>query len=443
MIRGERAFALPLTCRSLGVALLLVFVAGCARLPNAPLASGPVRKAGNASLVNGVAQGVVMTLRSGASADEVALEYGGTVVDAVPELGIYRVIPQAGEDAVLCAQSLQGDNRVSAAEVNELAIAAESRQSSVAFSEGMRSWGTVQDQDAVIRMGATRAQTAANGSGVLVAVLDTGIMLDHPAFSGHLALPGIESGVTVSPGAERAENVDTNHDGIVDGALGHGTHVAGIVLAVAPMARLLPVRVLDSDGVGTSFDVASGIVQAADRGAQVINMSLGMDRASNAVQSAIRYARAHGAVVVAPTGNDQQAWPEFPASMPEVVAVAGLNENDQHAPFTNYGPGTDLAAPSVGILSAYWGGIYARWTGTSMAAPFVSGTAALLYSALPAGQGTPSVVEGYLVAGAYPLTDTDPDFASALGAGRVDASGSMNLLHSATSSSDGEQQRWK
>jgi subtilisin family serine protease len=443
MIRGARAITDRLTRRLLGVILLLGFITGCGRLPNAPLATTLKRAPGTPSIVGGVPQGVVMMLRSGASADEVALEYGGTVSGAVPELGIYRIIPQSGEDPVLCAQALQGDARVSAAEVNELAIAAESRQSSVAFSEGMRSWSTVHDQDAVIRVGATLAQTAASGNGVLVAILDTGIQLDHPAFSGHLALPGIESGVSVSPGAERAELVDTNQDGIVDGALGHGTHVAGIVLAVAPLVRLLPVRVLDSDGVGTSFDVASGIVQAADRGAQVINMSLGMDRSSSAVQSAIHYARAHGAVVVAPTGNDQQAWPEFPASLPEVVSVAGLNENDQHAPFTNYGPGTDIAAPSVGILSTYWGGVYARWTGTSMAAPFVSGTAALLISALPPGGGTPSVVEGFLLGGAYPLGDIDPDYAPALGAGRVDASGSMNLLHSATGSSDGEQERWK
>jgi subtilisin family serine protease len=161
------------------------------------------------------------------------------------------------------------------------------------------------------------------------------------------------------------------------------------------------------------------------------------------VQSAIHYAHDHGVVVVAPTGNDQLSRVQFPASMPEVVAVAGVDENDQHAVFTNYGPGTDLAAPSVGILSTYFGGIYARWSGTSMAAPFVSGTAALLRGLLPPGGDTESRIEEYLVEGAMPLDYIDPAYAPGLGAGRVDASASLNLLHAATSSGDSEQQRWK
>jgi subtilisin family serine protease len=161
------------------------------------------------------------------------------------------------------------------------------------------------------------------------------------------------------------------------------------------------------------------------------------------VQSAIRYARGRGVVVVAPTGNDQLSHLQFPASMPEVVAVAGVDENDQHATFTNYGPGTDLAAPSVGILSTYFGGLYARWSGTSMAAPFVSGTAALLRGLLPPGEDSGSRIEEFLVDGAMPLEGIDPAYAPLLGAGRIDASASLNLLRSATSSGDTEQQRWK
>jgi subtilisin family serine protease len=442
MIRGARDTH-RLTRRLLGVMFLLGLIAGCGRLPNAPLATNSKRVPGTASVVDGVPQGVVMILRSGVSPEEVAMDYGGVLVGVVPELGIYRVVMPSGDDVARTAQAMQGDARVSAAELNELAIVAESRQSSVAFSEGVRDWSEVHDQAPLTRIGATRAQTGANGSGVLVAILDTGISLDHPAFAGHLELPGIESGVSDSPGAEREEGVDSNHDGVVDGALGHGTHVAGIVLAVAPEVHLLPVRVLDSDGVGSSFDVASGIVEAVDRGAQVINMSLGMTSASAAVQSAIRYARGRGVVVVAPTGNDQLSHVQFPASMPEVVAVAGVDENDQHATFTNYGPGTDLAAPSVGILSTYFGGLYARWSGTSMAAPFVSGTAALLRGLLPPGEDSGSRIEEFLVDGAMPLEGIDPAYAPLLGAGRIDASASLNLLRSATSSGDTEQQRWK
>src|ERR1044072_8028005 len=279
------------------------------------------------------------------------------------------------------------------------------------------------------RCRAPPARAAAHGAGVPAPTLDTGISFDHPAFAGHLALPGIEPGVADSPGSEGAGQVDTNGDGIQDGSLGQGTHVAGIVLAVAPQARLLPVRVLDSDGVGSAFDVAYGIVHAVERGAQVLNMSLGLSSPSSAVAAAIRFARDRGVVVVVPTGNDQIGSLSFPASMSEVVAVAGTDSLDQHAWFTNYGYGTDIAAPAMGILSTYYGGGYARWSGTSMAAPFVSGTAALLYGLmLPGDASTPGQVQSYLLQGAYSLYSIDPGFAWGLGAGRVDAARSVNAV---------------
>lgn len=445
MIRGARALTCTTVGLSFGLLCVLMVAAGCGRLPSAPRSSASAHMSGSGTATVGDdgSDGVVMMVRPGASPDQIASQYGGTVVAVVPELGLYRVVLPPGDDVARCAQAMMTDARVSLAEVNETATIAEGQQSSVAFSEGTRTWLDVYDQGALTRVGAARAQVGANGGNVLVAILDTGIALDHPALSSRLSLPGIEIGVTVSPGAERAQHVDSNHDGIVDGALGHGTHVAGIVLAVAPQARLLPVRVLDSDGVGNAFDVANGVVQASLRGAQVINMSLGMSAASTAVQTAIRFARDRGAVVVAPTGNDHLSRLQFPASMPEVFAVAGLDSADRHSGFTNFGFGTDISAPSVGILSTYFGGGYARWSGTSMAAPFVSGTAALLCGLLPRGPGAPDQVEELLLEGASPLDDTDPAFAAELGAGRVDASGSLNAFHHATGSGVSESQRWK
>ena len=444
MIRGARANARFQIGLLLG-SVLLVFSSGCSGLPGAPLVSQSARATGaqGYDVLDGAARGVVMTVRAGANADQIAQDHGGTVVAVVPELGLYRIALPVGDDVFRYAQALMVDTRVAAAEVNGLATIAEGQQSSVAFSESNHSWSDVKDQGAFVRVGVARAQTRANGNGVIVAILDTGIQLDHPALAARLALPGIEPGVSVSPGAERAQNIDSNHDGTVDGALGHGTHVAGIVLAVAPGARLLPVRVLDSDGIGTAFDVAVGIVQAAQRGAQVINMSLGLSAPSGAVLAAVRYARAQGAVVVAPTGNDHLDRPLFPASIPEVVAVAGLDPFDQHASFTNFGPGTDLAAPSVGILSTYFGGGYARWSGTSMAAPFVSGTAALLYGLmLPRVVGSPSEVESCMLTSAFALNRVDPPFALALGAGRIDAGASLSAFHRAAVM-DGELERLK
>ena len=433
MIRGTNARARREPGLLLGIALLLALAPGCGKHPVAPSPAefrASARPGGTPNLVGpGEGSGIMLSVHDGQSAYDVAADYGGSVVDVLPELGLFRVVLPRGDDEFRNAQEMRNDGRVLAAEVNEAAMTAESRQSSVAFSEGGRTWGNVTDQDALARIGAPQAQAAANGTGVLVAILDTGISFDHPAFAGHLALPGIEPGVADSPGSERAEQVDTNGDGIVDGSLGHGTHVAGIVLAVAPQARLLPVRVLDSDGVGSAFDVAYGIVHAVERGAQVLNMSLGLSSPSSAVAAAIRFARDRGVVVVVPTGNDQIGSLSFPASMSEVVAVAGTDSLDQHAWFTNYGYGTDIAAPAMGILSTYYGGGYARWSGTSMAAPFVSGTAALLYGLmLPGDASTPGQVQSYLLQGAYSLYSIDPGFAWGLGAGRVDAARSVNAV---------------
>src|SRR5262249_8527511 len=203
------------------------------------------------------------------------------------------------------------------------------------------------------------AQAYATGAGVLVAILDTGIELDHPALAAQIDLPGIESGSPTAPGDDRAEQVDTNGDGFVDGALGHGTHVAGIVHAIAPQARLLPVRVLDSDGVGDAFAVAQGIVAAVKRGALVINLSLGVLGPSNAVADAIDFATHRGVTVVGAAGNSGLEAVDLPAGYAPVIAVAGTDSTDQKADFSSYGPNVDVAAPSVGILSTYVGGGYA------------------------------------------------------------------------------------
>ena len=257
-------------------------------------------------------------------------------------------------------------------------------------------------------------------------MLDTGIELTHPALAASLDLPGIEPGVTLDPGDDRAQGVDTNGDGTVDGSLGHGTHVAGILHAVAPAARLLPVRVLDSDGVGYAFDVTRGLVLATERGAAIANLSLGMTSASVAVETAVDWARAAGVLVCAAAGNAGTSATEFPASIPAVIAVAGTDATDHKAAFSDYGPLVDMAAPAVGILSTYVGHGYALWSGTSMATPFVSGIGALLYGTLGArSQLKLGSIEDFLQEGAQPLAGVDPQYGAALGAGRVTATGSL------------------
>lgn len=377
----------------------------------------------------GTASQIILRLESWVSPETLATSFGARIVGSISELRLLLVETDPGGAEALLARA-STDPRVEFAEPNVPVQAPEARQSTIAFDEGLRPWSDVIDQDAFKRVGAAEAQSVASGKGVLVAVLDTGVDLDHPSLASRLTLPGVELGAAESPGHDRREAVDTNGDGTVDGAWGHGTHVAGIVLALAPEAGVLPVRVLDSDGVGDAFRVAHGLVAAARRGASVANLSLGMSGTSQAVAIAITYALANGVLVLAPAGNAGAPEIEFPASAPGVLCVAGTDANDRKAAFSSYGPEVDLCAPAVGILSAYPGGRTATWSGTSMAVPFGSGTVALLLDSLTRTGGTPHEAPARMLEGAVSLEGSDPDHHTWLGAGRLSAA--RSLLGTAT-----------
>jgi thermitase len=154
--------------------------------------------------------------------------------------------------------------------------------------------------------------------------------------------------------------------------------VAGIVAAAAPGVVLMPLRVLNSDGTGTAFNVTRAIYLAIDGGAQVINLSLGLNSRVDAMEIAIGEAKDAGILVVASAGNRGIEDPNhFPAGLSDVMAIAATDAFDRKASFSNYGRHISVSAPGEEIMSTYWNGGYAVWSGTSMAAPFVSGAGAL------------------------------------------------------------------
>lgn len=213
---------------------------------------------------------------------------------------------------------------------------------------------------------------------VIVGVVDTGADLNHPDLKDHLA-PGMN---VVSQG-----RTDPQDD------VGHGTHVAGIISAlvnngegVAGMTwfnPILPVKVLDSSGSGSTYAVAQGVIWAADHGAKVINMSLGNYADAQFLHDAVKYAFDKDVVLVAASGNDNTSKPGFPAAYPEVFAVAATDAKKNKASFSNYGDYIDVAAPGVSIPSTYPNNQYAALSGTSMASPHVAALAALIRSANP------------------------------------------------------------
>jgi len=270
------------------------------------------------------------------------------------------------------------------------------------------------------RIGAPAAwESGTLGEGITVAVVDSGVAASHPDLSGRV---------------ERGHDfVDDDED--ASDAYGHGTHVAGIVAAtgdngvgVAGMAwraRVLPVRVLDGSGYGYYSDIIAGIRYAADHGARVINLSLGGAAYSQALQEAVDYARSKGCVLVAAAGNNGQDSLSYPAACEGVLAVGATDPEDRPASFSNRGEELDLVAPGVAIYSAYPESRYASLSGTSMAAPQVSGAVALLLSREPGLSAEEA--ESRLTGSARDLCDRGRDAYSGWGMLRVDGALGLNV----------------
>jgi subtilisin family serine protease len=229
---------------------------------------------------------------------------------------------------------------------------------------------------------APKAQRVADGSGVTVAVLDTGISPRH-RFLARRLVPGWDFVSNERNADDMPDYRDNNDNDLVDEGVGHGTFAAGLIHRLAPRASLMPIRVLDSDGSGTLWNAAEGIRYAAANGANVLNLSLGCSRNSAIMNRAIRYATARGAVVVVAAGNRGSSTTYSPAGHTEALTVAALNPDNTKAPFSNYGDAIDVAAPGVSIASTYWDGRFATWSGTSFAAPLVAAEAVLIRSVAP------------------------------------------------------------
>ncbi len=218
----------------------------------------------------------------------------------------------------------------------------------------------------------------ATGSGTTIAVIDTGVDLDHPEFLGRI-VAGYDF---------------VDDDSIADDGNGHGTHVAGTIAGandgtgitgVAYDAAIMPLRVLGNDGYGWTSDIISAVRWAADNGAHVINLSLGVSGYSQAMADAISYASGRGSVVVMAAGNSGGMAPEYPAAhaIDHGIAVGVVDSNRSFAGFSNRAGSTQLdyvTAPGVNIYSAVPGGGYDTFNGTSMATPHVAGVAGLLKS---------------------------------------------------------------
>jgi subtilisin family serine protease len=230
---------------------------------------------------------------------------------------------------------------------------------------------------------------------ITIAVLDTGVWVKHPELAARMQ-PGRDF-VDILDGADTFIGDYLGADDDPTDAVGHGTHVAGILVArgtampdgVAPRCRLLPVRVLGAMrqgerrvGAGLVDNINAAIKWAVDAGADIINMSLGIRRSGGGLPHAevIEYAKRKGVTVVAAAGNDGQEQLYYPGALDHVIAVGAVDERGEVASFSTFGAQVSMVAPGTNIYSTYLDDDYAFSTGTSHATPFVTGAVALLKS---------------------------------------------------------------
>ncbi|PYQ39612.1 MAG: hypothetical protein DMF77_20935 [Acidobacteria bacterium] len=287
---------------------------------------------------------------------------------------------------------------------------------------GSTAWQSYLGQPAstIVRASDAHCTLRATGGGT-VAIVDTGVDIDHPTLAPVLTA-GYDFTRDVNGGDEKADaggSRGVTADGVYgvrldDSTLadfGHGTMVAGVVHLVAPTAHIMPLKAFASDGTGYTSDIIRAIVYAGRSGANVLNMSFSRRTPSAELKRAIDKAAALGVIAVASAGNDGRPTLMYPAAYDNVMGVASTADDDARSSFSNYG--SDLvwvAAPGEGIITTYpWGTFAGAW-GTSFSAPMVSGAVALLVgleSTATYGQVSSAVAQ------AQPLT-------AELGYGRLD-----------------------
>ncbi|CAH0118633.1 hypothetical protein PAE9249_01123 [Paenibacillus sp. CECT 9249] len=268
----------------------------------------------------------------------------------------------------------------------------------------------------VRRIGSPSVWPRSTGESIRIGVIDTGI--------------GPNPDLKVAGGINTINPRNSFHDDN-----GHGTHVAGTAAArginsgitgVAPRAKLYAVKALDQNGNGFVSDIIEGVEWCIDRRMDVINMSFGIIGNSPALRRSIRRANRHGIVVVASAGNNGSDATRIdePARYPETIAVAASNRNNKIASFSSRGQEVDVAAPGVDILSLKVGKGTGTRSGTSMAAPHVSGSAALLLRLNP--RLSPSQIRNLLASTALHLSGSSR---RAQGSGLVQADRAADRVH--------------
>lgn len=405
--------------RALRTVLAVLLLSGAA-LPVA--AAGPEPAPEPASDESWVIPGeVIVQLRAPAGIQRLD-RAGMHVTDALggtEALGEPMVVSTGGRSVDEAIAELQADPAVAFVEPNyrvELADEGGEVAAAVAVNDPQSA-----NQYSLDRMRVRDAWSHTKGASNVIAVLDTGVQANHPDLAGRL-VAGIDL---------------VNDDATAADDNGHGTWVSGIIVAkandgygiagVSWTDKVMPVKIMDSQGLGSTADLMEGIRWAADHGADVINMSVGGFPWSQVVQDAVNYAWTNGVVLVGAAGNNRREETYYPASYTNVVSVSATQPQDEFSNWSSWGPKVDVSAPGSSVVTTncytctYGGhdtwGTHTFISGTSFATPNVAGVVALIRARYPAY--TPTQVVNRLVSTVDDLGYAGWD--NRYGAGRVNA----------------------
>ncbi len=320
---------------------------------------------------------LVCEMLPGYDVDIINQTYGTMIKGIQYQTGCYLLMVPPNQDAESLGAVIEERPDVLYCGLNYYLNAPEPYQRSQPFID-IQVVGDLELQSAAQTLNLASALTMSTGDGIRVAIIDAGVDLNHPFFA-------------QSPGEviSRWDYIDNDSLALDEPggpAYGHGTFIAGIYSLVAPGADIYAYRVLDTAGSGDGYSIAEAILLAIEDSCRVINLSLGMMGVHDAIDEALKEAKRNGIIIIAAAGNDSTnnglLFP-FPAERAYSLAVAALDSMNIKADFSNYGVNIAVCAPGTGIYSIFPDGQYAWWDGTSFAAPFAGGLAALLIASDP------------------------------------------------------------
>ncbi len=358
--------------------------------------------------------------------DEINALYGTETSQFLQRLGVHLIeVPMpttvrsivAGptETNVLSlVDAIAGSDGVLYAHPNYTLLPLQAVQGSFVFPDQNVAAEQYGEQPAVETLDLNEAHLNATGVGVKVAIIDGGVDFDHPALDGR-----------VVGGYDYIDQDNYADDESGGDNSGHGTFVAGIVHLIAPGATIVPYRVTDLTGNSNGYLVAEAILQAVEDDCHVINLSLVSTAKHGAIADAIAWAKHCNVTVIAASGNRPEVTTAvlqdmipYPASDPNVIAVTAVDELGFVVPYANTGAYVDVCAPGQSLISAFSDGDFAEWGGTSFAAAFVSGQAALVSEGqLP--HVASKTVSDVILSTATPMEPQNREYDGELGKGLI------------------------